>query len=554
MTAESPPVDSRSFRFQALVLFLFSFWLLAFQTGSASLWNIDEPNNAQALKEMLTHANLVVPTFNGHLRPDKPILNYWLMYAGVRLLGMDSWGLRIGSVTLGALLVLYLALALRRLLGAQAALLAGLFTATALHSQILFRAAVPDPLLVLSVTVALVSYLRGYLFPEERNRDYAAAYVAMALGTLAKGPVAFLLPGLIITVFLLVRKDLAHLWREGRLVWGIPLFVLITLPWYVAVGLETRWQWDTLFLAQQNVGRYTGAMQGHKGPVVYYLFTIFLGLLPWSVFLPQALAGAWRHRGPDGWRSRPELLFLGLWALLWTAFFSLGATKLPNYVWEAYPPLLALLGWRVDAALREDDPLSRRGILVSLGFLALVGAALVLLVATLVPEAIPPLGSVAYLGLPYLAGALLALAFAWRGSLTGILGGLGSAAVALTFCLELLLAPSLDALKPSVAMGHLIRGLEGPAPYSLATWHWWEPSFLFYAGRGAMRAQQIHNPGKDIPGILATRPGPLFLVLPAKDLARLRRSLSATVRLHELYAGFELYNRQDIALVKINGK
>ncbi|MBU2825291.1 phospholipid carrier-dependent glycosyltransferase, partial [Acidithiobacillus ferrooxidans] len=285
-----------TFLFQALILFLFAFWLLAFHTGNSSLWDIDEPNNAQALKEMMVHHNLVVPTFNAALRPDKPILNYWLMWAGVHVLGMNSWGLRIGSVAMGALLVFYLALALRRPYGEQTALLAGLLAATALHSQIIFRAAVPDPLLILFVTIALVSYLRGYLYPEKAERDYLIAYAAMGLATLAKGPIGFLLPGLVIVVFLLLRRELPDLWRRGRLAWGIPLFLVVTLPWYLAVGMETHWAWDRLFIDQQNIDRYAAAMQGHWGPIYYYLFTMALALLPWTIFLPQTIAEIWQRR------------------------------------------------------------------------------------------------------------------------------------------------------------------------------------------------------------------------------------------------------------------
>ncbi|MCE5359455.1 glycosyltransferase family 39 protein [Candidatus Igneacidithiobacillus taiwanensis] len=537
--------------FHALLLFVFAFWLFGFHVGDASLWDIDEPNNAQCLKEMIAHDNYVVPTFNGNLRPDKPILNYWLMDLGVRLLGMNSWGLRIGSVALGALLVLYLSLALRRLLGARAALLTGLFTATALHSQIIFRAAVPDPLVIFLVTVSLLSYLRGYLYPEERRWQYPLSYAAMGLGTLCEGPIFFLLPGLIITVFLLLRQDLPHLWREGRLRWGLPLFLVLTLPWYLAVGIETHWRWDLLFIAQQNVGRYTGAMQGHQGPIFYYLISTFLGLLPWSVFFPQVFAPLWLQRR-EYFRSRPDLLFFGLWAGLWIAFFSLGATKLPNYVWEAYPPLLALLAWRVELALSGVHALSGRGIVASLVALAALGGILLGLGATLVPQQIPPLGAVAYIGLPYLAAALLALYFVYRGQFLGVIGSLGAGAVALTFCLVLLLLPALDRLKPSVHMGEMVRGMEGSRPYSLATWRWWEPSFLFYAGRGAMTATQLTNPQQQIPQLLAKHPGPLFLVLPQRDLPALHADLTSQENLRELYHAYELYSRQQISLVRID--
>ncbi|MDD3759257.1 MAG: glycosyltransferase family 39 protein [Acidithiobacillus sp.] len=537
----------------ALLLFVFAFWLFAFHTGDASLWDIDEPNNAQCLKEMIAHNNYVVPTFNGQLRPDKPILNYWLMDLGVRALGMNSWGLRIGSVLIGALLVLYLTLTLRRLLGARAALLTGLFTATALHSQIIFRAAVPDPLVILFTTVALLAHLRGYLYPEERRWQYLLSYAAMALGTLTEGPIFFLLPGLIIVVFLLLRRDLPHLWRQGQLRWGLPIFLLLTLPWYIAVGIETHWRWDLLFIAQQNVARYTGAMQGHQGPIVYYLFTTFLGLLPWSVFFPQMFATLWLQR-KEYFRSRPDLLFFGLWAGIWIVFFSLGATKLPNYVWEAYPPLLALLAWRMDLALSGVHAFCGRGIIASLLGLAAIGGILLGLGTTLVPQSLPPLGSVAYLGLPYLLAAVVGLYFVYRQQFLGVIGSLGVGAVALAFCMILLLMPALDHLKPSVTMGEMVRSLEGQRPYAIATWQWWEPSFLFYAGRGAMTATQIQQPRQQIPAILAASHGPLFLALPQKDIVALRQELAAGESAKILYTGYEMYSRQNISLLRIDAK
>ena len=538
-----------TFLFQSLILFLFAFWLLAFHTGDASLWDIDEPNNAQALKEMMVHHNLVVPTFDEALRPDKPILNYWLMWTGVRLLGMNSWGLRIGSVAMGALLVLYLALALRRLYGEQTALLAGLLAATSLHSQIIFRAAVPDPLLILFVAIALISYLRGYLYPEEGRRGVLIAYGAMGLATLAKGPIGFLLPGLIIVIFLLLRRDLTSLWRRGQLVLGIPLFLVITLPWYLAVGMETHWAWDQLFFDQQNVDRYTAAMQGHRGPIYYYLFTIALALLPWTIFLPQTFAELWQRRAVL-LQKAPADAFMLVWAIAWVAFFSLGATKLPNYVWEAYPALFVLIAARLYAAFNEAQPISRRGVILSLAALLLIGVALAVLGAWLVPEQIPPLGDVAYLGVPYIAAALLALLFAWRGLLLPVISSLGAGAVALTACLMLLAMPALNTLKPSVTMGGMIRASEGTQPYAIATWRWFEPSFLFYGGRGAMRVHQMKNL-QELSRVVADGQGTAYLALPAHDIPAVRAQLSKALRVRELYSGYELYSRKHIALLRI---
>jgi 4-amino-4-deoxy-L-arabinose transferase-like glycosyltransferase len=66
-------------------------------------------------------------------------------------------------------------------------------------------------------------------------------------------------------------------------------------------------------------------------------------LLPWSVFLPLALAGL-RFWQPRRWPCpQPEAnpagvpLFLGLWLALVVSFFSAAATKLPGYILPALP-------------------------------------------------------------------------------------------------------------------------------------------------------------------------------------------------------------------------
>lgn len=274
----------RGFMIKALALFFLAFLFFAWGTGNTSLWDIDEPIYAQSLKDQIAADNLVVPTYNDRLMPDKPALNYWLMWSGVRLLGMNSWGLRIGSALVGALLVFYLIIALRRLYGESIALLSGLLTATALHSTIIFRSATPDPLLILLVTIALLSYLRGYIYPEIRTREFHWAYAAMALATLDKGPIGFLLPGLIIVLFLLLRQQLPLLWKEGRLTTGIPLFLMIMLPWYLAVGIETHWNWDRLFILSKISGALMTACKATGVPGFIISSVLFWACCPGPYF------------------------------------------------------------------------------------------------------------------------------------------------------------------------------------------------------------------------------------------------------------------------------
>src|SRR5690349_25144496 len=77
----------------ALAIFCFATWL----TTRSTLWDRDEPRFEQAAVEMASSGQWLYPTFNGELRPDKPILIYWLMALPVRWLGASEWAVRAWS-------------------------------------------------------------------------------------------------------------------------------------------------------------------------------------------------------------------------------------------------------------------------------------------------------------------------------------------------------------------------------------------------------------------------------------------------------------------------
>ncbi|MFZ5659844.1 MAG: ArnT family glycosyltransferase [Pseudomonadota bacterium] len=540
---------NKTFLQHSFLLFVLALLLLGIGAGDSSLWDIDEPNNAQALKEMTSRGDYALPTFNGELRPDKPILNYWVMAGMTRLFGFNEWGLRAGAVLFGALLVLLMAVQARRLFDAQTGLMAALLGATALHSQVIFRAAVPDPLLIFFVALGLLSWLAGYLNPASRRRDYLLSYAALALAVLAKGPIGVLLPGLIILLFLAWRRDLPHLWREGRLGLGIPLFLLIAVPWYVWAWWASEGEWLRQFLGAHNVDRFLDPMEGHRGPLLYYLATIPVALLPWSVLLPQALAAPWRRFGARLAQQAPAQAFLMVWALTWIAFFSLAATKLPNYVWPAYPPLFILIALRLVQALRGELPLRRGGALLSMAVLLAAGIALIVAGQVQIPKAVPELPALGVLGLPYAAAGLLGLVFLWRQRLAPAVAGLSAAAAALTFVLVAWALPHLEEAKPSRSFGQLIQGLQGEAPYTLASWRWFQPSLLFYGGRGE---QQIHRLTdlQELKRLLAMG-RPVYLALPQAELPALSRVLGGRARAYLLMEKRDLYSGKVVALVRI---
>ena len=317
---------------------------LSAQLGAPSLWDIDEGNNAEAAREMLESGNWVVPTFNFQLRLDKPALLYWLQIAAYRSFGINEFSARLPSAlaAIGAVLVTY-ELG-RRLFGAMAGLLAGLALAGTASFCVSAHFANPDALLNLFTASALLAFWSGY---RRGGHLWFIPYgLFTGLAMLAKGPVGFVLPALILGLFLLWTRELRRLLTFHSL-WGGLMFLLVVAPWYSLVGVETKANWLRGFFLTHNVGRFLSPMENHGGPVYYYILILLVGFAPWSVFLGLTGWSVVRElrasaRGLRRGTENSELKFLLCWIAAYFVFFSFSGTKLPNYILPLFPALAIL--------------------------------------------------------------------------------------------------------------------------------------------------------------------------------------------------------------------
>ena len=73
----------------------------------------------------------------------------------------------------------------------------------------------------------------------------------------------------------------AVLRRPLRVVGGLLLLLVVGLSWYLMLGLTHEDGFDfmiDLFL-KHHVGRFSEPMQGHGGPIFYYVIVVLLGFL-----------------------------------------------------------------------------------------------------------------------------------------------------------------------------------------------------------------------------------------------------------------------------------
>jgi 4-amino-4-deoxy-L-arabinose transferase-like glycosyltransferase len=386
-----------------------------------------EAKYALAAREMLRGGPWLVAHLFGQIYPDKPPLYFWATAAVADLRGgrLDEVAARLPAAA-GALATLALTLALgETLFGAGA----GLASATVLATSGLFfwyaRQGHPDQFLTAGVTLACLGLWRTFAAPAGLRRTgwVLIAYTAMALAVLSKGLLGLVLPLLAGTVYLALTGPLRAMPGSLGLWPGLPVFLAIVLSWYGPAVARHGAGYLRETIVHQQIERYARSFV-HHGPWYYYVPEFTTGFLPWSLFVPGAVALAWRAwrgtRGnprqaraaagsgepqgagtpsvaapvtpasPEGAgpgsRSAP-FLFPLCWFAAGFVFFSLSTGKRGAYLLPLYPAAALLVGWvwvRTSAAGRGSPWL---GVPVALlaGIAALLALGVLLLPRRLIP-------------------------------------------------------------------------------------------------------------------------------------------------------------------------
>jgi len=320
------------------LIFLLSVLVYGANFWSPTIYILDESKNAGCAMEMFQRGDLIVPTFNGELRTDKPPLHYFFMMLAYSVFGINAFAARLFSVLAGVLLIQILYQFIKTHFNEGCAFAASLIMLSSMQLAVQFHLAVPDPYLILIVTAALLFFYEGFVVGS-RKKLYAF-YVAIALGFLTKGLVAIVLPGAIIFLYMLVQRQFT--WKSiGKLHLpiGIIIFCLLALPWYVAVGYQTQGLWLEGFFLKHNLERYTSTMEGHRGFFLTPFLILIVGLLPFSFFVVQSVGYTWRLQ-----KEKPFILLCLITILVIPAFFAFSKTILPSYPAPALPFLAVLIG------------------------------------------------------------------------------------------------------------------------------------------------------------------------------------------------------------------
>jgi len=363
---------SREGLFAALWLIGINFLAFLWQLGSTGLIDETEPLFAEASRQIVLTNNWITPYFDDATRFDKPILIYWLIAICYKLMGVNSWAVRLPSAIAAIFLTCLCFFVLRKFSPVnpfRTALLGSTLTAFNIHTYLWAHQGVSDLLLSGCLGGALFCFFWGYAV--RSKKWYLAFFVFSGLAVLTKGPVGIVLPLLIITAFLFYVGELKAVLQEVPWKSGILAFLLINLPWYLLVTLQNGWNFINSFFGHHNFERFTQVVDKQSAPWYFYSL-IVLGLFaPWSVYLPLAMVRIefWKRKF---WSHHCRSEQLGLFAVFWFVgvflFFTIAITKLPSYVLPLVPASSILVSSLWSEAIDKAAKHPPRGFLISIIF------------------------------------------------------------------------------------------------------------------------------------------------------------------------------------------
>ncbi len=367
------------------VLFLIAACLCLFLPAFASLQPMDrdEPRFAQATKQMLETGDFVRIRFQDTARNNKPVGIYWLQSASVKAgeaLGIPDarrtiWLYRIPSLlgAIAAVLLTYWA-ALAFVPSGQA-MLAALLLASTVLMGVEARLAKTDAVLLATIVAAMGAFARIYLYQgmERPWRLPLIFWTAIGIGLTIKGPITPLVPLLAGCALAIMDRGapwLSRLKAGPGIVWAL----LIALPWFVLIMIETKGGFLADSVGKDMLGKIGSGKEGHGAPPLTYFAAFWLTAWPMPPFAALVAPWAWSNR-----RSAP-VLFLLAWLIPLWIMFEIVPTKLPHYVLPVYPAIAILIALGSGELYRADGGRWRRYVTwllpIIAGILLVAGAGL----------------------------------------------------------------------------------------------------------------------------------------------------------------------------------
>ena len=350
--------------------------------GLYPLLDTTEARYGEIGRKMLASANWLTPQWDvGVPFWGKPPLSFWASAASMALFGVNEFGARFATwvfaMATAAIFWRWPHAPARR---NDAAMAAALVLLSSVLGFLIAGAVATDVFMVFGMTLSMVAFWNA-VQGSRSLFDRWGFFVGLAVGLLAKGPVALVMTGIALLLWLVWTRRIGDTWRGLPWLRGLLLTLALALPWYLAAEAATP-GYLHYFIVGEHWQRFTqpgwtgdlygGGHERARGSIWLYALG---AAMPWTIVAlalllrrRQPVAPAARRPAPD-----PQMAYLWCWVLAPLLLFTLARNILEAYALPALPAF-ALITARL---FMEREPRGAASRVWLLGLvMPVVGAAL----------------------------------------------------------------------------------------------------------------------------------------------------------------------------------
>ena len=347
-------IDTRTHLRLILSLIVFGFFLLMFGNHAVSLTHPDEVFYTQTAKEMIQYKSWMTPYMFDNPQFEKPIFFYWLLIAAFKWFGVNAFAARFWPAFFGILggVVTY-GIAFMLFRNKKTAWLSGFILYTSLLYLVLSRAVLTDMVFSVWVTLALGAFYFGYVQPQKKDLAILLCFMFSGIAVLTKGILGFAFPFTVITIFLFYKKDFSY-FKSWATLAGIIVFSAIAIPWHLLMIKLYGHRFTDEYFTNVHIRRILEAEHAKSNTWYFYLFTIFAGMFPWSLFLISMIYRMIRkpadfiqtsNRSNESPDAQDGMMFLVIWIISVFLIMQSAQSKLASYILPTFPPIATMTGY-----------------------------------------------------------------------------------------------------------------------------------------------------------------------------------------------------------------
>lgn len=315
------------------ILFLFSLSAIFYiGLGNVHLFDWDEINFAESAREMMASGDYLRVQINFEPFWEKPPFFFWLQVASMKLFGINEFAARFPNAVFGFIYLITFYFIGKKHFSAKFGLTWALIFFATLLPHIYFKSGIIDP--VFNYFIFMSIYFMMLVISGDHENKMRLAFIAglfSGMSVITKGPVGFLLLGLTLFVYLVVKKFKPFPKFKYIISFFVGLAVIISA--WLSIEFYNNGTAIIQKFIEYQAELFNSDVAGHAQPFYYHFVVIFFGCFPISILaLPSLFKRRWNV--PFDFHTWMLCLF---WVVL--ILFSIVTTKIIHYSSMTWIPL-----------------------------------------------------------------------------------------------------------------------------------------------------------------------------------------------------------------------